>query len=98
VTHVLVTAEVVQQPQFTEASLRQDLRHQRDSTEGSWELPFLVKTLVTFLTAQVSPVWACRADATHLQLSDNPPALQATHPYAPCPSSLTNCHGCWSML
>lgn len=51
---VLVSTEVVQQAKFTQASLCENLA---SVALLRWACTFLVKTLVTFLTAQVSPVW-----------------------------------------
>lgn len=63
-THILVSPKVMQKPQFPQAPLRQNL-HQLPSAVRR---TFFVNTLVTFLTAHVSPLCAWRAEETHLSL------------------------------
>ena len=55
-----MTPKMVQKSQLSETSLRQDLgvkvSGEKTETEGYPETTFFVNTLVTFFTAQVSPV------------------------------------------
>lgn len=80
-THILVSSEMVQKPQLSKTSFSQDLHVSRRTFERLLSSgvkiekahAFFVNTFVTFLTAQVSPVWLLRAADTHLIISFCPP-------------------------